>query len=279
MLSQANIEWISQLSGVSIDEISGALSNEQEVSLDLKLNGRVISQEEEQQLKDDSFKRGSEIRTKDIASSLGVSLDEGEHKKEHAIVAEKIKSALKTKFKTDLGEQSQSDREKELENELKKANDKYETLFETHGKTKDELKQANDRYAAKEKEIKVNERNSLIKKAFPEKMKMDIDDALLIFTNNFQFEENEKGDQVIKRGDKIVTDNVGNPEKLENIVSSFVEEKQWIRVSGMNGSDRGGQSDQNKGGKTPDEAYKIIKEKGIQPTSTEGLRLYNELTA
>ena len=69
MISQANIEWISKVSGVTTEEISGALSNEQEVSLDLKLNGRVISQEDERLLKESGVQQGKELASKDLAKN------------------------------------------------------------------------------------------------------------------------------------------------------------------------------------------------------------------
>jgi hypothetical protein len=270
MLSQANIKWISELSGVSVEEISGALSKEEEVTL-----GLVVTQEEEQRLKDDSFKRGAEIRTKDLAKELSLDLDDGEHK-DIKKVAEKLKITVSASLEDKYKNPQPGEKEKELEGKLQAANLKYDKLFETHENVLGQVQEKEKAYSGLQKEIKTKERNNAILKTFPEKMKMDRNDALLIFTNTFEFDEVD-GNQVIKKDGQIVTDAVGKPEKLENIVPSFVEEKNWLKGAGMGGGDRN-QGGNKKGGKTPDEAAKIVREKfGDNTTSPEGVKFFKEL--
>jgi hypothetical protein len=260
MLSQANIKWISELSGVSIEDISGALSKEEEVTLGLKLSGRVVTQDEEQRLKDDSFKRG------------------GEHK-DIKKVAEKLKTTVSTSLEDKYKNPQPGEKEKELEEKLIAEKLKYDKLFETHESILGQVQEKEKAYTGLQKEIKTKERNNAILKTFPEKMKMDRNDALLIFTNTFEFDEVD-GNQVIKKDGQIVTDAVGKPEKLENIVPSFVEEKNWLKGSGMGGGDRNHQGGK-KGGKTPEEAHKIITEKlgAGNETTPQGIEMYNTLTA
>lgn len=278
MLSQANIKWISELGGVSVEEISGALSNEEEVTIPLKLSGRVVTQDEEKTIKEDSFKRGAEIRTKDLAKELALSLEEGEHK-DIKKVAEKLKTTISASLEEKYKNPQPGEREKELEQKLLDEQKKYDKLLGTHETVLGEVQEKEKAYTGLQKEIKTKERNNSILKVFPEKMKMDRNDALLIFTNTFEFDEVD-GQQVIKKDGQIVTDAVGKPEKLENIVPSFVEEKNWLKGSGMNGNDRN-TSGGKKGGKTPEEATKYVTEKlgADKITTPEGIKLFRELTA
>lgn len=278
MISQANIKWISQLSGVSVEEISGALSSEEEVTLGLRLNGVVKTQDEIKEIKEDSFKRGAEIRTKDLAKELSLSLDDGEHK-DIKKVAEKLKETIETSLEDKYKNPQPGEKEKELEDKLLAANMKYDKLFETHGSILKTVKEKEKAFTELKMDIKSKERNNSVLKHLPEKLKQDRNDALIIINSTFEFDEVD-GNQVIKRNGQIVTNDVGKPETLENIVPAFAEEKNWLKGSGMGGGDRNHSGNNSKGGKTPDEATKIVKEKfGENYTSSEGIKLFRELTA
>lgn len=278
MISQANIKWISELSGVSVEDISGALSKDEEVTLDLRLSGRVITQEEESNLKTNLTDAGVEIGYKKIAKESGLTLDSGE--KDAKIIAEKLKTNITTSLEEKYKNPQPGEREKELETNLLTEQAKYNKLFETHESILGQIQEKEKAYTGLQKEIKTKERNNSILKSFPEKMKMDKSDALLIFTNTFEFDEVD-GQQVTKRDGQIVTDAVGKPETLDNIVPSFVEEKNWIKGVGMNGFERTGNPGNSKGGKTPEQAHKYIAEKlgADKVASAEGVKLYQELTA
>ena len=273
MISQANIKWISTLSGVSEEEISGALSKDEEVTLDFKLNGRVITQEEESQLKDTLKEAGIEIGYKKIAKESGIELYAGE--KDPKIIADKIKESINDDLEEKYKGQTPSD---ELLAAQKKADDSkeaYDKLLETHQETLDKISEKDQAFLELKKEIKTKETNNLILNSFPEKMQMDRKDALLITTNAFEFVE-EDGVMIAKREGKVVTDGLGKPEKIDLIVKSFVEEKKWIKGAGAGGGDREKESF-NKG-LTPEQAEEAITKKGIDPGSTEGLKMFNEMT-
>jgi hypothetical protein len=277
MLSQADLKVISTVFGKTSDEISSAISQEGEVSLDLRLNGRVISQEDEKTLKDTVRNAGVEIGYKQIAKELEFDLSADD--KDAKVIAEKLKTSITATLEEKYKNPQPGEREKELEEKLQAEKLKYDKLFETHESTLGQIQEKEKAYTGLQKEIKTKERNNSILKTFPEKMKMDRNDALLIFTNTFEFDEVE-GQQVIKRKGEIVTDAVGKPEKLENIVPSFVEEKNWLKGSGMNGGDRGAGGGK-KGGLKPEEAHKYVTEKlgAGKETTPEGIKLFNELIA
>jgi len=276
MISQADLKVIQTVFGKTAEELSGAISSEQEVSLGLRLNGRVISQEVESALKTTLTDAGVEIGLKKIAKEIGLTLEAGE--KDAKIIAEKLKASISTELEEKYKNPAPGEKERELEEKLIAERLKYDKLFGTHDLTLKQIEEKEKAFNGLQKEIKTKERNNSILKTFPEKMKMNRDHALLIITNTFEFDEVD-GQQVIKKGGQVVTDAVGKPEKLENIIPSFVEENGWVKGSGMGGDDRP-PTGSNKGGKTPDEAAKIVKEKyGDNAASTEGIKLYSELTA
>ena len=275
-LSQANIELISTVLNVPVEEISGAISNENEVSLDLKLNGKVYKQEDIDFIKNDSFKRGAEIRTKDLAESFNIELSNGEHKDLSNLI-NKVKSSLENTYEEKYKNQTPPE---ELENALKSKlewEQKYNKLLETHENREKEIGEWSDKFTSLENKIKLEKRNNTILSSFPEKMKMDREDALTIIANKLEFEESENG-LVVKKEGQIVTDALGNPEKLENVIKSFVEEKGWIKGSGMNGSDKNGHSSNMPSGLDYEAATKYLEEKGIDPMSAEGSQKFMELT-
>ena len=275
-ISQADLQTIATVFDKKTDEISSAISQEGEVSLGLKLNGRVISQEDEKTLKDTIRAAGVEIGFKQIAKEAGFDLSPED--KDAKVIADKLKVNITTALEDKYRNPQPGEKEKELTEKLESEQLKYNKLLKTHETTSKEIEEWQTKYQTKEKEIKTKERNNSILKHFPDKMKQDRSDALLIFVNTFEFDESD-GKQVVKRNGEIVTDSVGKPEVLENIVSSFVEEKNWIKGSGMNGNDRN--SGSKKGGRTPEEAQKVITEKlGVGNEATpEGIKMFRELTA
>lgn len=273
--SQADESVLAKLFGKEkADKISGALkSDDGELSLDLRITGKVITDVDEKALKEAAIQQGKELASKELAKALKITLDAGE--KDPVKIAEKLTNSITSSLEEKYKNPKPGEREKELEDKLTDATKKYDTLFETHGKTKVEIEEWQTKYQTKEKEIKVKERNNSILKSFPEKMTMDRNDALLITTNTFEFDEVE-GKQVIKRNGEIVRNGAGEPEIYDNIIKSFVEEKKWIKTNGMNGTDVNGTN--GKTGLTPESAEKAIIEAGKDPGSQEGLKMFNEMT-
>ena len=256
------------------DKMSGALSNEDgELSLDLRINGKVTTEAEETLLKETAIQQGKEIGFKEVAKGMGVELASGE--KDPVIIAEKALKTVTDSLEEKYKNPKPGEVEIELQGKLKDATQKYDTLFETHNKTLDTVKDKEKAFTGLQNEIKVKERNNTILKLFPEKMGMDRNDALLITTNTFEFDELD-GKKVIKKGGEIIRNGAGEPEAYENVIKSFVEEKKWIKSNGMGGGDRGAGG--TKTGLTPEQAEKAIIESGKDPGSTEGIIMFNEMT-
>jgi len=272
-LSQADLQVISTVFGKTVEEISGAISNEENVSLGLRLNGRVISQEDEKQIRENGIQQGKEIGSKELAKALELDLDAGE--KDPKIVAEKLKSTLSATYEDKYKNQSPPEALLLKEKEALEWKQKFEKLTGTYEEKVQEVEQWNGKYSELEKTYKQKELNQKVKKALPDKMKFDKDDALIIFNATYGFDD--EGNVVDRNKNEKVLSATGTPETLENVIANLAEQKKWVRGSGINGAGgEGGYS--GKKGLSPEEAEKVLKEQGIDPGSQEGLDKFIEMT-
>lgn len=273
MISQADLKVISTVFGKNIDEFSGALSSEEEVSLDLRLNGKILTEEQQKALRESGVQQGKELGSKELAKFLNIELDSGE--KEPAKLAEKLKTSLSKQLEEKYKNMNPTEELIEVSKKLSDWEKKYNTLHDLHQNTKKEVDQWKQKYSEKELAERDERVNNEILASLPKDISMDRADALLIIKNSLKIND-EDGKRVISNGEKTFLDPLGNYETLDNVVKSFVETKGWIKQQGMGGGDRGGQ--QGKGGKTmtPDQAYKYLVEKGIPATSPEGIKFFNE---
>lgn len=274
-LSQVDSDVLTKLFGKDlVDTLSGALKPEEgELSLGARINGRVITVEDEKNIRQNAEQQGKELRSKELAKALNIELSSGE--KDPVKIAEKLTDTITESLEEKYKNPKPGEREIELEGKLKDSTSKYEALFKTHGDTLKDVTEKEEAYKGLEKKIQVKERNNTILKSFPEKMNMDRNDALLITVNAFEFDEQDNK-SVIKRNGEIVRNGAGEPETYENVIKSYVEEKKWVKGNGMNGKDRDG--NHTKKGLTSEQAEKAIIDSGKDPGSPEGLKAFLELT-
>lgn len=277
MISQDDLKVISTVFDKPIDEISGAISNEQEISLGLRLNGKVITQEEEKNLRESGVKQGKELASKELAKSLGLELESGE--KDPVVIAEKLKNNLSASFEEKYKNQSPSEELLELQSKIQESENKYEKLKTTYEESQSLINEKENQYNELQNKIKNEALNNKILQSLPEKLRIDKNDALVIIRNSLQFDETEDGHLLVKRDDQIVTDPVGKPEKIENVIKSFIEEKKYIKgASGMNGDDRSPSGVVTPKGMSYDEAVKYLETKGIDPMSKDGMEMFSKMT-
>ena len=274
-INQADEKVLTTLFGKEVvEKLSGALKEDDgEVSLGLRLNGRVVTQEQEIELKEVGIQQGKEIGYKEIAKFLDVELKPGE--KDPIVIGEKFKTSVTTEMEEKYKGQTPTEELVKAVKKTKEWEDKYNALHGTHETISIELEKEKENFLSLQKEIGVKDRNNKILSSLPEKINQDRNDALLIITNTFEFDDSD-GKQVIKRNGEIIRNGAGEPETLDNIISGFVEEKKWIRGAGTGQDD----SDPGKkpGGYTPELAHKYLKDNNIEPASVEGIAKFNELT-
>lgn len=273
-ISQDDIQVISTVFGKTLDEISGALKSDNEVSLGLRLNGKIYTPEEIEQKTKANQDAYIEIGYKKIAKEAGLELEAGE--KDPKVIVSKLKGNIESVLEDKYKNMTPSDELQKIAQKASEWENKFKALNDTYSQTNSALEEANKRYSQLEKDIKVRERNNKILASFPEKMKMDKSDALLIVNNSLEFEETDGG-LIVKRDGRQILNKLGEPESIENAIASFVETKGWTKASGAGGTDRKPDSGLPNG-LSADEAVQFITQKGVDPMSTEGSKMFIELT-
>lgn len=253
-------------------KISGAVTDE--LSLGLRLNGKLLSPEEQAAIKETAVKQGKELGYKEIAKNLEIQLEAGE--KDPNIIAEKFKSTLTNIFEEKYKSRTPTEEQIALAKKASEYEEKNKKLLETLTVKEREAGEWQEKFTKKEREVYEETLNNKILSAFPEKMNQDKSDALLITRSNIAFETTEDGKIVAKSGGKLITDALGEPESIDNVVKSFVEKKGWIKTAGMGGGERGG-GGSTPAGMTPEQARAYMIQKGIDRTSPEGLKLFAQL--
>lgn len=277
-LSQADTKVLTTVFGEDVvNKLSGALpEGDEELSLGARLNGKILTEEQQKELRENGVKQGKEIASKELAKHLEIELDAGE--KDPSKVAEKFKTTLSSVFEEKYKNQDPTDEQIALAKKASEWENKYKTVFDTLKSKEQEVDQWKTKFTEKEQAIKDQNLNNSILGALPKEVTLDRNDALLIIKNTLKFDETEDGKTLIKKGEKSYLDPLGDPEKLENVVKVFSEEKGWLKKDGgMNGKDRNGERKYSRT-YTPDEARKVLREKGVAPTSPEGLKEYREMT-
>jgi hypothetical protein len=279
-LSQVDTQVLTTLFGEEVvTKLSGALPTEDgELSLGLRINGKVLTEDQQKEIRENGIKQGKELGYKEVAKSLEITLDAGE--KDPEKIAEKLKTSISSVLEEKYKNPNPTKEQIELAKKVAEAEEKYKTLLNTHKTKEIELEEWKGKYEQKEKAIKEESLNNKILSVLPKDITMDKGDALLIIKNSLNFEDND-GKTVISKGDKKYFDPLGEPETLENVIPLFAEEKGWIKKEGgMGGGNRGGEGGGvGHKGLTPEQAHKYLKEKGIAATSPEGLKVFNEITA
>lgn len=278
VLSQADRKVFTELFGEElVNKLSGALKLEDgELSLGARLTGRVISQEDETALKETAVKQGKEIGYKEIAKGLEIQLEAGE--KDPVIIAEKLKKTLSKQFEEKFKNITPTEELKELQKKLEEQQTSYEKLKGTYENTISQVDEWKTKYQGLENDFESKELNNKILGYLPEKLKLDKEDALNLIRIGIETEKTESG-IVYKRNGTIITDAVGKPETLENVVKSYVEEKKWTKTSGMGGGDAGANGNGLPKGMTETDAYKWLQDRNIEPMSEEGTEKFLQLTS
>lgn len=274
MISQADLQTIATVFDKTPDEISGAFSQEGEVSLGLRLNGRVISQDDEAAFKEKHVKQGKEIGYKEIARGLGIDLASGE--KDANLIAEKFKTTLTAQLSEKFKNMTPTEEMEEIKKRADEWEQKYGKLSSTYEEIQTKNKEWEEKYGTLQKDIADKELNNMILSSLPEKMKISREDALVIIKNSLEFERTDSG-LIIKQNGKMFTDAIGNPEKIENALKLFVEDRKWVGNTGGMG-EGGNHGDGLPKGLSYDDAIKYIQSKNIDPMSPKGSEMFTSIT-
>jgi hypothetical protein len=278
MISQADLQTIATVFGKTSDEISGAISQEGEVSLDLRLNGKVYSQSEIDNLTKANEDAYIEIGYKKVAQAMGLELEPGEKD------AQKIADKLKTNVTTTLEEKYKNQTPtEELEKALQEkiaAENKANALLKTIEEKETAIEELSGNYTNLQNEITSNNINSEIKKYLksPDKAGLTYDQQLALFKLDHNIDSSDNGFIPKNTKGEIILNSVGEAETLENVVKAWSDKQTFTKSrAGMGGGDRGGGNGSPKG-LTHEQAMEYVKKQGMDPMN-EGSKLYAEVTA
>lgn len=275
MFSEADQLVIQTVFGKTAEEISGALSSTEVVPLGLKLSGKIYKPDEIETIKTSNQDIGIEIGYKKVSKAAGLTLEAGE--KDPDIIAEKLKTGIETTLAEKYKNQTPPEELANALNAVKTAEDRYNVLLGTHDKMKEDLDLSNNNYIKLQSDIQTKEMENEILSYFPEQMTMDRGDGLLIVKNVLKTDDVD-GVKKYSYNGELITDNLGNPAPLKDVVGLIVEDKKWVKGAGT------GEGDKKKtGGTMPtnlsdDDAMEYIIKQNKEPMSTEGSQMMVELT-
>lgn len=277
LLNQADSQVFEAVFGKdALDKVSGALTSLEEMPLGLRITGKILTPEQITENKETAINQGKELRSKELAKALGLTLDAGE--KEPEIIAEKLKSVLSATYEEKYKNQTPAEETIALAKKASQFEDSNKKLLETLGLAQKEVVEWQDKYTKKEQSEKEEKLNTEILSCFPDKMAYERADALLVTKHILKEEKDDNGVITYLVNGARQLDSLGNPESLKNVISFIVDMKKWNKAPGMGGGDRKPEGSGIKG-LTPDAAKVMIQSKGINPTSQEGLKLFKEYTS
>lgn len=273
-ISQEDSKVLAAIFGEEVaSKISGAIT--EELTLGLRLNGKILSADEQKNLRESAITQGKELRDKEYAKLFEVELLPGE--KDPAIIAEKLKTNLSSIFDEKYKSRTPSEETIALAKKASDYEEKNKKLTETLQGKEREVGEWQEKFTRKERETFEEKLNNRVLSAFGKDMKFDRNDAVLITRSKIEFIPDETGNVICKRDGKIITNAMGDPETPENVVLSFSEEKGWYKQGGMGGDDRKKEGN-NKypAGYNDEQKRQWLKGKGIAPLSPEGLKIFSE---
>jgi len=273
-ISQEDSKVLAAVFGEEVAEkISGAVT--EELTLGLRLNGKILSAEEQKTLRETAIIQGKELGYKEIAKNLDIQLEAGE--KDPLIIAEKFKTNLSSILDEKYKSRTPSEETIALAKKASEYEEKNKKLLETVQTKEREVGELQEKFTRKERETFEEKLNNRVLGSFGKEMKFDRSDALLITRSKIEFVPDESGIIVCKRDGKTITNALGEPETIENVVLSFSEEKGWYKQPGMGGEERGkGKNDKYPAGYSDEQKRQWLKSKGIAPTSQEGIKIFSE---
>jgi len=254
------IELLAGTLKLDVEELTKAITTEEEVDFKLPEGIRVLSNDELETIKDNHGKTrydagkiaGSEMLLKDLSEKVGF---------EETI---KDGDTFVKNFKSNILEEANVEPNKkvlELESSL-------ETL-------RNKLSEKDSEFESLQNSLKV-EKTMLKAQSYipelPESLGLKKEEAVNLLLNGIEI----KDDGIYRNGD-ILKDNMEKPIELKDYISSAIDERGWAKAP----TGRGGGSGATGGGtstkpKTMEEFESVIKEKGIRAGSVEAQAILAE---
>lgn len=254
-----NIDELAKFVKGGADVLQKALESKEEISIELN-EGSFVSNEELETLKTtvraDGKKEGHSIgydfAIKDFKSEFGIEI-EGKDRK---VIASEIQKKIINDAKIEPNKKIE-----ELSTSLSNLQKQYETDLLAKD---NEVKQ----YQSKVKDIKIS---TDLQMSMPEGLNIiKPDQFALLARSNYDFDYDESGQLVAKKGGNILKDKLEKPLPVREILTDFATQNNWLNVSGRGG---GNQNNGSSDFKTINDVFKHMEQNKIDPTSPDGVKL------
>jgi len=274
MLSQADLQVIQTVFGKTTEELSGAISSTEEVTLGLALKGKVYTPEEAKALEVKSQDAWIQIGVKKMAHELEVELGEGE--KDVTIIASKLRAKVDEEFEEKYKDQTPDEKLAQSIKAKEAIEEQYKALHRTFREKEVELKKEQESSAEYKKTVAQKEFDNNMLSYFPEKLLTDRGDALLISKNAISSEEIDGTTYYSINGERVLAAD-GIPADLKTTVQKLSENKGWVKGVGKKGEDdkKGYHAITNM---SDNDAMAALEKRGVNPMSPEGSKQFSEMT-
>lgn len=254
-----NIDELAKFVKGGAEVLQKAIESKDELSLEL-IEGSFVSNDELESLKmtvkADGIKEGKTIgydfAMKDLKTDFSLEI-EGKDRKT-------IAEAIKTKLIAESGKEP-SEKIKELSTSLSNLQKQYETDL---GAKDLEVQKLNH----KVKDIKIS---TDLQMSMPEGLNIiKPDQFALLARSNYEFDYDENGQLVAKKGGNVLKDKLEKPLPVKEILTDFATQNNWLNSQGRGaGNQNNGSSDF----KTINDVFKHMEQNKIDPASPEGEKL------
>lgn len=255
MYSKNFLSKLSAVLGVTVEQLESAQTASEEFNPDVPV---LFKKDEVDTLSTNRFNEGkvaaTEILVKDLKKKHGIEIQSKDVNDFLASYAEKVKGEVS---------KDPSEREKKLETDLQKLRDLHKSDTERLTNENTSLK------TGLFQERIGNEVLGLI----PSTVVIPREDVLTLFKSKYEVAE-DNGQRVVKRSGEILKNTLREPLKLAEVVTSFLDESKLVPTGGPSHGDRGGGGTTSL--KSTDDVMKHLAEQGINPMSSEGLKVLSD---
>jgi len=262
MLKKEQEEYLKDTFGMDLETLKTALTSEDEVEVTYK-SGTFLDDEGLEKLKstvsktayNDGKTAGVEIKAKELKEKFGYDVEGKDLDKLFEFHGNKILESAKVEPNKKVSELSES---------LKNLQKQYELdISEREGKITS--------LESEKKQIKSN--NDLLREIPEGLIGINSNQFATLAKSEYNFEYDDNGNFVAKKGDKILKDKLENPLKVKDVLSEFATVNKWFASGGRGGGNEAGTPS---GFETMNDVMKHLHTNKIQPMSPEGQELINK---
>lgn len=250
------IEALAKKLNLNVEELTQAISTEDEVEFNLPENLKVYTDEQLEQLKDNHGKTRY-----DAGATASREMLLKEMSKEVGLETVKDSKEFLNQFKASVLKEAKAE-----------PNEKLSQLESTIETLRSTIEAKNNDFESLKSQMAADKRMLEIQSAIPdipETLNLTKQEATALYMQGREFKE----DGIYHNGQRLV-DDVANPVPVQEDVKSWIESKGWTldkKPTGRGGGAQGATSTSLP--KTMEEYESVLKERGIQVGSTEALDL------